>query len=112
MPASKFTKKPVTVDAWQVPTYDPDGDITGYLDEGIAIAKWCGGRSYLMTVDTEKAWSDAIVNGPHIVIDTLEGQMAALPGDYVIRGVAGEFYPCKPAIFAETYEAAAEEGGA
>jgi hypothetical protein len=39
------------------------------------------------------------------VIHTLEGDMAATPGDWIIKGVAGEFYPCKPDIFAATYEA-------
>ncbi|WJR31881.1 hypothetical protein P3F83_15020 [Mycobacteroides immunogenum] len=39
-----------------------------------------------------------------ILITTLEGEMLASPGDFVIRGVAGEFYPCKPGIFAQTYE--------
>lgn len=39
-------------------------------------------------------------------IDTLEGQMTAREGDWIIRGVAGEIYPCKPEIFAATYEAA------
>lgn len=40
-----------------------------------------------------------------IHIDTLEGTMTAQQGDWIIRGVAGEFYPCKPDIFAATYEA-------
>ena len=39
-----------------------------------------------------------------VYIDTLEGQMHVSVGDYVIRGVEGEFYPCKPGIFAATYE--------
>lgn len=39
-----------------------------------------------------------------LAIDTLEGTMTAQIGDYVIRGVKGELYPCKPDIFAETYE--------
>ena len=39
-----------------------------------------------------------------IVISTLEGDMVAQKGDYIIKGVQGEFYPCKPDIFAETYE--------
>lgn len=39
-------------------------------------------------------------------IQTLEGRMTAKPGDYIIRGVAGEFYPCKADIFAATYEPA------
>ena len=41
-----------------------------------------------------------------ICIKTLEGIMAASPGDFIIRGVNGEFYPCKPDIFAKTYEPA------
>ncbi|QDB74857.1 hypothetical protein KNU56_gp80 [Gordonia phage Arri] len=41
---------------------------------------------------------------PAVSIDTLEGAMGASPGDFVIRGVQGEFYPCKPDIFAETYD--------
>ena len=39
-----------------------------------------------------------------LVIETLEGRMHASPGDFIIRGVAGEFYPCKPEIFAQTYD--------
>ncbi len=38
-------------------------------------------------------------------IKTLEGMMIASPGDYIIRGVNGEFYPCKPDIFEKTYDA-------
>ena len=39
-----------------------------------------------------------------VVIHTLEGDMAASPGDYIITGVNGEKYPCKPDTFAKTYE--------
>ncbi|MFE6903801.1 hypothetical protein ACFVFJ_44470 [Streptomyces sp. NPDC057717] len=39
-----------------------------------------------------------------IVIHTLEGDMTASTGDWIIKGVQGEFYPCKPDIFAATYE--------
>jgi len=42
----------------------------------------------------------------HPVIETLEGKMTASPGDWVIRGVKGEYYPCKPDIFEKTYELA------
>ena len=56
----------------------------------------------------------ATYNGEQLLISTLEGQMRADVGDWVIRGVKGEFYPCKPDIFAATYEpvarAAAGEG--
>lgn len=43
---------------------------------------------------------------PRLLVETLEGRMEAGRGDWIIRGVAGEFYPCAPAIFAATYEAA------
>jgi hypothetical protein len=43
-------------------------------------------------------------DGRALVIDTLEGEMRADPGDWIIRGVKGEFYPCKPDIFEATYE--------
>ena len=41
-------------------------------------------------------------------INTLEGRMTAQVGDWIIKGVAGEFYPCKPDIFEATYEAVEE----
>lgn len=43
-----------------------------------------------------------------IIIRTLEGDMLASPGDWVITGVKGEQYPCKPDIFEDTYEAVSE----
>jgi len=39
-----------------------------------------------------------------VMIPTLEGNVLASPGDYIIRGIDGECYPCKPDIFNETYE--------
>lgn len=45
---------------------------------------------------------------PKIQIETLEGTMAADIGDYIIRGVQGELYPCKPDIFEQTYEEVTE----
>jgi len=43
-------------------------------------------------------------DGEKWFIETLEGQMLLTPGDYVIKGVKGEYYPCKPDIFEATYE--------
>ena len=78
----KATKKPVTVEAVRVDADDYDGLIE--------IIRWCGGHP----VDF----------GPAVVaIDTLEGTMYANGGDWIIRGVQGEFYPCKPDIFTATY---------
>lgn len=47
---------------------------------------------------------DTLCSDLSVVIPTLEGDMVAQKGDYIIKGVQGEFYPCKPDIFAETYE--------
>ena len=49
-----------------------------------------------------------VMNLP-VVIETLEGDMTAAPGDWIIRGVQGEFYPCKPDIFEATYEPVAAD---
>jgi hypothetical protein len=45
-----------------------------------------------------------------LVIETLEGDLNASVGDWVIKGIKGELYPCKPDIFAMTYEAVADDG--
>ena len=57
-----------------------------------------------------KIWDDyeSIVIGEGLTIDTLEGRMKADIGDYIIKGVNGEFYPCKSYIFAKTYEEVTE----
>jgi hypothetical protein len=53
---------------------------------------------------------DAILNtGPPVTIKTLEGTMIAETGDWIIMGVKGERYPCKPDIFDMTYEAVEED---
>jgi len=50
-------------------------------------------------VDNIDEWGE-----DYIVISTLEGEIKASVGDYIIRGVVGEYYPCKPDIFDKTYE--------
>lgn len=42
--------------------------------------------------------------GDELSIETLEGWIRAMPGDWIIKGVKGEFYPCKPDIFEATYD--------
>ena len=60
-----------------------------------------------------KAWPDKDGLQPRDMswgyIDTLEGRMHVMNGDWIITGVAGENYPCKPAIFEQTYELVEEE---
>jgi len=81
----QFRKKPVVIEAVQW-----DGSIDGALD----IVMWS--RSPTLKYSTTNGFS----------VDTLEGVMLVTEGDWVIRGVKGEFYPCKPDIFAATYEPA------
>ena len=50
-------------------------------------------------------WESSDKHGS-IIIHTLEGDMHAEAGDYIIKGVQGEYYPCKPDIFEQTYEPA------
>jgi hypothetical protein len=88
---AKFRKKPVVIEAHQITGPDQQG-----LEE---LAYWCGGVAFANKKPGER-WSDS-----HILIPTLEGEHRANIGDWIIRGVKGEFYPCKPDIFAQTYEA-------
>jgi hypothetical protein len=86
----KYRKKPVIIEAKQFT------DIQSYL----SIVEWmktCG--------DTAALADEVRYSTPIMTIQTLEGTMSASPGDWIIRGVSGEFYPCKPDIFAATYEA-------
>lgn len=82
-----FRKKPVVIEAVKF-------DATNIHDQE-QLANWCGGRLRGVKLPSEKRV---------IQIDTLEGEMDASFGDWIIRGVEGEFYPCKPSVFEATYE--------
>jgi len=88
---SLYRKKPVVIEAYQLPA--AGADVPDSFHE------WCdrvGFTNYTSGRDET------------LVISTLEGDMTAEPGDWIIKGVKGEFYPCKPDIFAATYEPANE----
>lgn len=95
---AQFTKKPVTINAIQW-----DGK---NLHEVISFTQ---GSPDTRSERAQMAWHDyaSIVEREGLQIHTLEGQMLANVGDWIIRGVKGEHYPCKPDIFAATYEPAA-----
>lgn len=57
-------------------------------------------------VDGGADWSEVAHKSWPLFIKTMEGTMTALLGDWIIKGVNGEFYPCKPDIFEKTYEPA------
>lgn len=84
MSAKSYRKKPVVVDAWQ---WD------GSDNEAYLITAWIG--------QAQVRWDPT---GTRIGIHTLEGTMWASPGDFIIKGIQGEFYPCKPDIFWGTYD--------
>lgn len=80
----KYRKKPVVIEAFQ---YSREAE---FAEE---VAEWCGGEQ------TDDGCE----------IKTLEGVMLANYGDWIIKGVNGEFYPCKPDIFQKTYDPTFEE---
>jgi hypothetical protein len=90
----KFRKKPVVIEAMQLTN-----------NNGGEVVQW---------IRNAEPWGEAVLRGGPgggsrggtVLIETLEGRMIASPGDWIIRGVQGEFYPCRGDIFAATYEAA------
>lgn len=76
-----FTKKPITIEAQQYTRNGLQAEI---------VAKWCNGRQ----------------TDDGCIIETLEGDHLAQYGDWIIKGIKGEFYPCKPDIFNATYDVA------
>jgi len=80
----KYRKKPVVIEAWRNLI-------------GSEIPDWLQGKGVGIT-------------GMNISIYTLEGIMTAHPGDYIIKGVKDEVYPCKPDIFEQTYEKVGGDG--
>lgn len=84
-----YVKRPVEIQAVQW-TGENEDEIKEFVGEKATFMTWY------------------TVQKPDLMIHTLEGYHRASIGDYVIRGVKGEFYPCKPDIFEETYE---EVGG-
>lgn len=73
----KYVKKPVVIEAVQW-----TGENTQELSEFMGVTSFCDGK---------------------VQISTLEGVLTASKGDWIIKGVRGEFYPCKPDIFQATY---------
>jgi hypothetical protein len=84
-----YKKRPVTIEAQQLTP-------TSFID----VFKWV--YSYIGPIDGDFG---VAMEDDYLLIGTLEGVMKASMGDYIIRGVDGEFYPCKPHIFEETYSA-------
>jgi hypothetical protein len=84
----KYKKKPVVIEAYKYQASLGNNRLMNWLSQQEANVK---------------GW---LFHDGEIHIPTLEGTMKASDGDFIIRGVSGEFYPCKPDIFALTYEPA------
>lgn len=89
---TKYRKKPVVIDAWQWHEHEGgEGEVVRYFRRpdvpGDRLCEQC-----------------AIKMHDHGWIDTLEGGHIVCPDDWIITGVQGETYPCKPDIFGATYE--------
>ena len=100
-----YRKKPVVIEAMQ---------LAGEIRDWHAVYQWIesntlGSFEPLSVIGGHKPYPASGVSvdprDGRLIISTLEGLHWADPGDWIIRGVAGEFYPCKPEIFAATYEA-------
>jgi hypothetical protein len=113
---AKYRKMPVIIEAMQFGPTPTDGHaLTGWMSENLYVglvgdALEPESLRYPDQIDgddstPDKGWYIDPADGA-LMIRTLEGDMRTAPGDYVIRGVEGEFYPCKPGIFAATYETA------
>lgn len=87
----KFRKKRVVIEAERVPTEQDSIAL-----HGLIIGMFFRSDFTSFKVAEDKGYD----------IETLEGVMHASPGDWIIKGVKGEFYPCKPDIFEQTYEPA------
>lgn len=74
----------------------------------IEAVQWDGNLETLNVFPKEDTEPVKLRNGD-LYIQTLEGEMKASIGDFIIKGVQGEFYPCKPDIFEKTYEKVAQE---
>lgn len=90
----RYRKKPVVIEAWLWRFDESQEAAPAWMTD--ALHRWPEPESASFEPDHEA--------GARIVITTLEGDMTAQPGDWIIRGVQGELYPCKPDIFEAMYE--------
>ena len=90
----KFVKNPIVIEAIQ---------FDGSLESAKEICEWCKGTVSNPNVSYMTFKIERLIDVEDFMIHTLEGDMLVSPRDWVIQGIKGEYYPCKPGIFAETY---------
>ena len=92
---AKYRKKPVVIEAVQF-TYDNLEELSEFC-KAFFTADNPIKSGYIQEGEFRSSYAE-------LIIPTLEGDMIAKLGDYIIKGINGEFYPCKPDIFEKTYE--------
>jgi len=118
----KFRKKPVVIEATQwfkngdhpldaCKMVHPDPNTTTQFEPFLSEGKVARYFRHPMLSGTNTCDHCGDIMRNHGWIDTLEGGHVACPGDWIITGVKGEYYPCKPDIFDMTYEPAGESNG-
>lgn len=85
----KYRKKPIVIEAMQL------------LDNKYSIEECI---RFMYSILPTESNIETVKTSGYLLIPTLEGDMKAFFGDYIIKGIYGEFYPCKPDIFEKTYE--------
>lgn len=90
-----FRKKPVVIEAIQW-----DGSIESAQD----VIRWSGNRIGYRSESIGNPDESKRSKTVWLVVYTIEGNMQAQPNDWIIKGIKGELYPCKPDIFEATYE--------
>lgn len=99
MPAKRYRKKPVEIEAIQY-----DGQNAEHVKSWALVRVAARSDLKMKGFDPVEIPAVKMVGNP-IYIHTMEGRMRAEPGCYIICGVEGEFYPCQADIFRKTYEA-------
>ena len=97
----KYRKKPVVIEAKQ---WDRLGDHTSVSPWGSADADWINRHRDCCIVNRCQSCQQPL--DEHGLVQTLEGYHIVCPGDWIITGIKGETYPCKPDIFEVAYEPA------
>ena len=97
----KYRKKPVVIEAFHLKdlSYATVKEALNFMGQPVRTPRG------FQVADPFDEYMTSVWKSNGISIGTLEGTMLASSGDYIIKGVNGEFYPCKPDIFEKTYEA-------
>ena len=106
--AGKYRKRPVVIEAGQFP------GVANVPNKALLAGDWSGLEEAVDATIAFEDWLEPfakkadrwplLYRGQSLIIPSLEGDMEAQPGDWIIVGVQDEIYPCKPDIFKATYE--------